>query len=295
MTETPAAETPSPTPDNDSADNVSSTDHTGGDQTGGDGPTLVRPREGRMIAGVCAGIAQRWNLDITLVRVAAVTLALFSGIGLAAYLAAWLLVPSVDGVAMVRPGMRGSRLFSRLPAIVLIVLAVIVLAGISHALWFGAPVGLLVVALIVAAVVGTRRGRWLLVALAAVLALGIGTVGVFGSHFGTKSVHVTDAADLNWRYDYGVGTLHLDLSGLQLTGSRHTEVRMGRGDVILTVPSGMPVVVHARSGLGTVDINGHSVHGLDAEQTQTLGTPTTGGRLVIDVAVGIGQVQVHQG
>ena len=59
-------------------------------------PLFVRPREGRMVAGVCAGIADRWNLDITLVRIATVALTLISGVGLAVYLAAWLLTPSTD-------------------------------------------------------------------------------------------------------------------------------------------------------------------------------------------------------
>jgi len=31
--------------------------------------TLVRDRKGRMVAGVCAGVAQYFGLDVTLVRV----------------------------------------------------------------------------------------------------------------------------------------------------------------------------------------------------------------------------------
>src|SRR3954454_23593971 len=62
-------------------------------------PLFVRPTEGRMFAGVCAGVAKRWNLDVTLVRIVAVVLTLLSGVGLAAYVAAWLLTPSVDGPA----------------------------------------------------------------------------------------------------------------------------------------------------------------------------------------------------
>jgi|GEM_PF-3311907 len=48
-----------------------------------------------MVAGVCAGVAGYLDVDVALVRVAAVALAL-AGIGLPAYLAAWILVPDED-------------------------------------------------------------------------------------------------------------------------------------------------------------------------------------------------------
>src|SRR3954453_1443416 len=161
-------------------------------------PLFVRPREGRMIAGVCAGIANRWNLDITLVRIATVALTLVSGVGLAVYLAAWLLTPSTEGPAPLRPGGRGGRLIRRLPALVLIIIGAFAVSAVSHALWWGwgAPVGLLVVILLVALVFGTRRGRWFLASVIALLVLGLGTVGVFGADFGDRNYHVASLADL---------------------------------------------------------------------------------------------------
>src|SRR4051794_36442065 len=204
---------------------------------------LVRPREGRIIAGVCAGIAQRWNLDITLVRVLTIVLALLSGVGLAAYVAIWALTPSTDGPAPVQPGGRWSRLGGRAPTILLIVLAAIVMSALFHSLWWGAPFGLVVAVLVIAFIVGTRRGRWVLAGVAAVLALGLGTVGVFGPHFGTRSYTVSSISELRSSYDYGVGDVHLDLSNLALTGRHHTDVRLGRGDVTVTVPSNVAVFV----------------------------------------------------
>src|SRR4051794_26979322 len=56
-------------------------------------PRLERPREGRMVAGVSAGIARHLNIDPTLVRIAFVVLAVAGGVGVAAYLAAFLLIP----------------------------------------------------------------------------------------------------------------------------------------------------------------------------------------------------------
>lgn len=55
---------------------------------------LVRPRFGRMIAGVCQGIANAYAWDIVWVRVIAVLLAIFGGgIGLIAYVIFWIVMP----------------------------------------------------------------------------------------------------------------------------------------------------------------------------------------------------------
>lgn len=258
-------------------------------------PLFVRPREGRMIAGVCAGIAKRWNLDVTLVRIVTVALALISGIGLAVYLAAWLLTPSTDGPAPVRPGGRGTRWATRLPGILLIVIAAIVVAAVAHTLWWGAPVGLLIAALVIAVIVGTRRGRWLLVAVAGLLVLALATVGVFGPDFGSRNYHVSSLADLRGHYGYGAGKVNLDLADLAVTGRHRTEVRLGRGNVDVTVPANVAVWVHARAGIGSVTIDGHKVDGIDAEQSQLLGTgtETDEDRLTVDVAVGFGHIDVH--
>lgn len=56
--------------------------------------TLVRSRKGRMLAGVCAGAADYFGVDVTLVRVLAVVLCLITaGAGVLAYLAAWVIIP----------------------------------------------------------------------------------------------------------------------------------------------------------------------------------------------------------
>jgi len=52
----------------------------------------ARPREGRQVAGVAAGIARRYDIDPVLVRVGFVVAA-FSGIGAALYIAGWILLP----------------------------------------------------------------------------------------------------------------------------------------------------------------------------------------------------------
>ena len=57
---------------------------------------LRRSGDDRMLAGVAGGIARYLNADATLVRVIIAALVLFTGVGAALYLAAWLLIPA-DG------------------------------------------------------------------------------------------------------------------------------------------------------------------------------------------------------
>jgi phage shock protein C len=53
---------------------------------------LVRPREGRKVAGVCLGFAEYFDLDVTLIRIAWV-LCVLGGFGFFAYLVAWVVMP----------------------------------------------------------------------------------------------------------------------------------------------------------------------------------------------------------
>ncbi|MBN2454258.1 PspC domain-containing protein [Candidatus Woesearchaeota archaeon] len=54
---------------------------------------LYRSTENRVIAGVCGGIAEYFNIDPVLVRLIAILLLLANGAGLIAYLIAWIIVP----------------------------------------------------------------------------------------------------------------------------------------------------------------------------------------------------------
>jgi phage shock protein C len=54
---------------------------------------LVRPRQGRKIAGVCLGFAEYFDLDVALVRIVWLVCSLFGLLGVIAYIAAWIVVP----------------------------------------------------------------------------------------------------------------------------------------------------------------------------------------------------------
>lgn len=54
--------------------------------------TLVRPQQGKMLAGVCAALANRFGFSVTLVRIAFVIFAIV-GLGELVYLILWIVIP----------------------------------------------------------------------------------------------------------------------------------------------------------------------------------------------------------
>ena len=62
---------------------------------------LMLDKRNKKIAGVCAGFARYFDVDVTLVRVIWLAVALTTGFGFVAYLAAWLIMPSDHGYAPV--------------------------------------------------------------------------------------------------------------------------------------------------------------------------------------------------
>ncbi len=58
---------------------------------------LMRPRAGKKIGGVCAAIANYFEIDVTLVRIVFVFLALPGGFpGILPYLLLWIVIPSQE-------------------------------------------------------------------------------------------------------------------------------------------------------------------------------------------------------
>ena len=59
---------------------------------------LRRPRQGRMVAGVVAGLADRFGMDRTLARVLYVVVSIVSVAfpGILVYLLLWIIIPESD-------------------------------------------------------------------------------------------------------------------------------------------------------------------------------------------------------
>lgn len=102
-------------------------------------PALRRSTSGAKVAGVCAMLADRWRVDPLLVRIAAVLLALSSGIGLVLYAAAWLAIPRAGTdrapIDSVLPGAR--RLGLTFWVVVLVVACIVTAALLGGIMPFG--------------------------------------------------------------------------------------------------------------------------------------------------------------
>lgn len=112
---------------------------------------VERSGEDRVVAGVCGGLGRHFAVDPTLFRLGAVVLAFAGGIGLVAYLAAWMLMPSEEGTQ----ALDARRPLTVAGAVVLGVAAVVVLSG---PLW---GVAAALVPLVLLALLGL--GTWWLV------------------------------------------------------------------------------------------------------------------------------------
>ena len=67
---------------------------------------LYRPRERRMIAGVCTGFAQRYGWDVSIVRLVLVLSVVFgAGVPLLAYVIAWVVMPNGQYALPAQAGM----------------------------------------------------------------------------------------------------------------------------------------------------------------------------------------------
>lgn len=119
-------------------------------------PRLARAKDGRLVAGVCAGLAAHLGLEPLIVRLAFVALIAAGPYGYAAYIAFWLLLPSVDG----RPVRRD---LPQLAAYGVLVIGLSVLTGVSGvaqlALWPVLVVGI-GAALLWQQADRDRRERW---------------------------------------------------------------------------------------------------------------------------------------
>lgn len=55
---------------------------------------MYRPRRGRWVAGVCAALAQRFDISVDLIRLIFILSFLLPGSQLLVYIVLWILIPS---------------------------------------------------------------------------------------------------------------------------------------------------------------------------------------------------------
>jgi phage shock protein PspC (stress-responsive transcriptional regulator) len=63
------------------------------DNNGARGKKLFRARDGRLVAGVAAGLAAYFGIDANLVRLGFAVFTVFYGLGVLLYVIAWAILP----------------------------------------------------------------------------------------------------------------------------------------------------------------------------------------------------------
>ncbi len=94
---------------------------------------VVRSDENRWMAGVAGGLADRFQVDPVLVRAGFVLLAVFGGLGLPLYLAAWVLLPDTGGAILAE---RAVRQRDRRSIVLVVVVAAIILGSVDGRGWW---------------------------------------------------------------------------------------------------------------------------------------------------------------
>ncbi|MEW2472819.1 PspC domain-containing protein [Micromonospora gifhornensis] len=92
---------------------------------------LVRPRDGRYLAGVCAAIGRATNTDPVLWRVLLAVLGFFGGVGILIYVIGWLIIPGEGDTASPVESMLGRGRSSMSPVTV-IVLSILVAVAFGY-------------------------------------------------------------------------------------------------------------------------------------------------------------------
>ncbi len=268
---------------------------------------LERPSTGRMLAGVCAGLGRYFNLSPAVYRLGFVVLTLLGGAGILVYLAAVLVIPvegKEDSIAAEALAERREKPWP-LIGIGLVGAALAVLLT-RATLWPVAGGGWFLILIIGLGVLwasrGASRGRVLvraligtfvalLIAIIAAVAIAISWFDVGVSDGAGDRVYAPGAvADLQRNYHLGVGQLHLDLTNVgTISEDRVVHVKVDIGELLVTLPRGLEVIVNAHAKVGNIDV-------LRAHDEGRNASVTTGvdGKLVIDASVGAGDIQVDR-
>jgi phage shock protein PspC (stress-responsive transcriptional regulator) len=212
-----------------------------------------RGRQGRWLGGVCVGLAQSSRLAVGWIRLAFVVGALLGGVGLALYLACWLIMPA-GGEGAEAPERSGVVVVARACAAAAGLALLGVLGGVAGVFGFGWEVLAVAAVILVAVLTGWRRAgpAWALLPVAALSlpALAFAAAGVRLTTQVTPSVAApASAAAVSGRvYRSGLNTLLIDLRRTQLPVSGIVPMRVAAGmrRTIVALPANrcVRVVVH---------------------------------------------------
>lgn len=223
-------------------------------------PPLRRVREGRWVAGVCRGLASRWELNVLQLRALFVLASALAGIGVLAYVACWLVLPldADDGSDGDSPSLvRGMASLALLAAAAAGLATIAAAAAATTLFGFGWAVAIAAGVFLVAALVAwpVVRPAWALATLTAALvpAVAVAASGVrIAPQSGLRSYAPSTVADIpRAGYAAGLGDVLVDLRRLEAPAGSVVPLRIDTG-------TGATVVALPRERCFNLDIRYHT-------------------------------------
>jgi len=286
---------------------------------------LRRSRSDRMLAGVSGGLAEYFEIHPAVFRVGFVVLTLLGGAGVIVYAAAALVIPDEGKDDSIVTAALRNRRDRPWPLIGVALLAVALAALLSRVTFW--PDGdswflfLLAGAVILwitrhpaadpakstteLAAEDSRRVRrvvkGVVITLATLFAIAIAAVATFAWVFdvhtsrgvGDRTYLVGSTSELKSNYRLSLGTLDLDLGGLELPpGETHLNTSVDVGKLHIVLPPDTGLRVHGTAEIGDVELPaGVGGEGRNVESDFVRpGQPV----LVLDAHVGVGSVEVER-
>ena len=177
-------------------------------------------------------------------------------------------------------------------------------ADVPFVVILASALGILGLGLLVGAFAG--RARWL-VALAAPLLLVTAPIAMIPADFGQRldagigdrSWVPTTVAQASTPFELSVGSAELDLTRLEIPAGTTTiavDASVGLGELLVTVPDDVRVLVDAEVGLGTLDVDGlPREDGDDVSVVAELPDgPLTGPTIELTVRTDVGDLEVSR-
>jgi len=246
---------------------------------------LTRSTKDDWFGGVAGGLAEYFDIDPTLVRIAFVAAAILSsGLAVVAYIVGWIVIPE-GPTSDAAHAHKARRARSNTGAVVgggLLILGGTLLLlsqldlNINLPSWeVGLSVGLIFVGLLM--LIEARRGfHGGLIALAVILVLLLGASSLSNFNFAVdgafgESRHtVLRTDDLQRDYSHAFGSLTLDMRNLDLApGTTRVKVSVAFGEATVHLPADIPYRIEADSVFGSIDADGFDTAGIASSRTFT--------------------------
>ena len=274
---------------------------------------LLRRRDDRMLGGVASGLADYFDVDPALVRIAWVAVAILtSGVGVLVYLAMWVLVPEEgagDGAAVTSHWQRREHRDRGPWGGVIFGTFLIIVGGIALLSQLDLPVppwrGILAGALILAGLgilVGARRGLNGGLLVLAVLLTVVLTTGArvplanVDSGFGDRNVFLDGTSAAARDYGHAFGAMRIELSDAALPeGTTRLDASIAFGDLRITVPPDVGVRVSATTAFGSTRVLDEELGAFGEREYVTPGYQQATRRLDLDVNTAFGSTRVMRG